>query len=952
MRRGLWLVCLLVVLGCGHTKKKADAPAAQGPQFLSAIKQVTFEGLRSGEGYFSADGRQMIFQAEREPGNPFYQIYVRDMQSGETERVSNGQGKTTCAWLHPTQGKALYASTHKDPRWRDKAKQQYEIRQKGEREKYSWSYDDQYDLYEKNLKTKALKVLSPARGYDAEGSYSPDGQWIAFASNRHAYSDQLTAEESKRRDEDPSYFLEIYLMKADGTGLKRLTQVPGYDGGPFFSPDGQSLVWRRFTADGRMAEVWTMKLDGTEQKQITRMQAMSWAPFYHPSGDYIIFTTNKLGYDNFELYIVDREGLREPVRATYRPGFDGLPVFTPDGSKLAWTQRNEKGESQIFMGDWDDANARRSLGLPPRTAAPGLGDPAFRPADAKQWVEYLASPEMKGRRSGSDEEKQYSKTIARQFERIGLKPMLKEGYLQAFRYQSGVRLNPQVKSNLSIEASKTMSAQINRDWVPMSFSANGKFAWAEVVFAGYGIVAPASDKVPAYDAYQGLDVKGRWVMVLRDMPNDIPNEQRFHLNLYTRLQHKALVARQAGALGLLVVSPVDKTVQLRFEGAGSGVTSIPVLAIGATLAEDLLQATGQGLAAWQKELDAGQVRGMPLKEIKLAAEVAIEAVESEALNVLAHLDVPGAKSTVLIGAHGDHLGTGESGNSLAKDNERGQIHHGADDNASGVAAVMELAHHFTQQVQSGKLRPKTNLAFAVWSAEEVGILGSTHFVKNYPGTLKAYLNLDMVGRLRDQLVVQGTGSAEQWGRLLEPAGASTGVAMTTQSDPYLPTDAMAFYLKKVPSLSFFTGAHHEYHSPRDTADLINYPGLVSVAQVVANVAERLSNTNEPLTYKKVEGQGQSSQGRGFRLYLGTIPDYTQDGIKGVKISGTTKASPAEMAGLQEGDIIVELGGIKIDNIQDYVYCLQSMKANQKTPLRVMRQGRVVELEIVPALKGM
>ena len=187
MRQSLWLVSFVLLMGCGHSAKKADAPvtAQDSPQFLSSVKQVTFGGLRSGEGYFSADGRRMVFQAEREPGNPFYQIYLRDMQTGETERVSNGQGKTTCSWIHPTESKVLFASTHKDPHWKDKAKQQYEIRQKGEREKYSWSYDDQYDLYEKNLKNKTIKALNPARGYDAEGSYSPDGQWIAFASNRH-----------------------------------------------------------------------------------------------------------------------------------------------------------------------------------------------------------------------------------------------------------------------------------------------------------------------------------------------------------------------------------------------------------------------------------------------------------------------------------------------------------------------------------------------------------------------------------------------------------------------------------------------------------------------------------------------------------------------------------------------------------------------------------------------
>ena len=319
---------------------------------------------------------------------------------------------------------------------------------------------------------------------------------------------------------------------------------------------------------------------------------------------------------------------------------------------------------------------------------------------------------------------------------------------------------------------------------------------------------------------------------------------------------------------------------------------------------------------------------------------------------MAEIKVPGATSTVMIGAHSDHLGEGQHGNSLAKESEKNQVHLGADDNASGVAAVMELAQHLSHQIRSGKLKAKTNYAFALWSAEELGILGSTHFINQYKGNIKVYLNLDMVGRLREKLIVQGTGSSEQWNKLLEPIGLRSDVALTLQSDPYLPTDALAFYLKKIPSLSFFTGAHHEYHSPRDRPDLINYAGLLSVTKVVADVAETIGSQNPTLEYKKVEGRSSISEGRGFRLYLGTIPDYSQEGVKGVKISGTTKASPAEKAGLLEGDVIVQMGGTKIDNLQDYVYCLQSMKANEKTPVKVMRQGKLMDLEIVPALKGM
>lgn len=950
MKRSLWPLLVLSLAACQQSAKKQLEPAAQPvAKLYSEVRQITFVGPRAGEGYFSADGGKLIFQSERAGDNPFYQIFVKDLVTGETERISSGEGKTTCAWLHPYANKALYASTHKDPNWKAKAKQQIESKRRGQREKYSWSYDEYYDLYEADLKTKAAKPLAPAKGYDAEGSYSPDGEWIAFASNRHAYSGQLSAEEKKRLAEDPSFFLEIYLMKADGTGLRRLTEAPGYDGGPFFSPDGKSIVWRRFTTDGKIAEVWTMKIDGSEQTQITKLGAMSWAPYFHPSGDYLIFTTNLLGYDNFELYIVDTAGSKKPVRVTDWPGFDGLPVFSPDGRNLAWSHRNEKGESQIYMAKWDDELARKLLGLPKAANRPGVGVPRISASDAREWVEYLASAEMKGRRPGSNEEREYTTTIARQFARLGLSPVQGSNALQNFTYVSGVKAGPTNRLETTIKG-QVERLIFNKDWAPASSSISTEVKPAEVVFAGFGIVAPAAANQAPYDAFKDLDIKNRWVMALKDLPNEVSNERRFHLNLYARAHHKALVARQAGAAGLILINESKDPVKLHYEGSG-GETGIPVVEVSASVADQWLTATGKNLQAWRKQLDGGNTGGALIPDMQVGVEVALEPERSEAINVVAKINVPNAKGTILIGAHGDHLGFGESGNSLAKGAEKGQVHHGADDNASGVAAVMELAQALAPQIRSGNLRSNYNLAFAIWSAEELGVLGSSHFVKNYKGPkLVAYLNLDMVGRLRDQLQIQGIGSANEWPSVLEPLAMRTSVPLGMQEDPYLPSDGLAFYLKGVPSVSFFTGTHLEYHSPRDRAETLNFEGIAKAAEIVAMTVKTLAGM-PALTYRKVEGGQSPMGGRGFRLYLGTVPDYAQEGIKGVRISGTTKSSPAEKAGLIEGDVIVQLGGTKIENIQDYVYCLQSMKANEKTSVKVLREGRIVELEIVPALKG-
>jgi len=222
------------------------------------------------------------------------------------------------------------------------------------------------DIYAYSEKTGRLKQLTTALGYDAEGSYSPDGQWIVFTSMRDAYNRSLSDAEKKQLETDPSYFAEIYIMKADGSGQRRLTNVAGYDGGPFFTHDGSRIVWRRFDVTGVLADVWTMKPDGSDQRQITDFGAMSWAPYEHPSGKYFIFSSNKLGFDNFELFMVDTAGTKEPVRVTYTDGFDGLPVPSPDGTQLAWTSTRGGGSAgQIFLAQWNHEKALEALANAP-----------------------------------------------------------------------------------------------------------------------------------------------------------------------------------------------------------------------------------------------------------------------------------------------------------------------------------------------------------------------------------------------------------------------------------------------------------------------------------------------------------------------------------------------------------------------------------------------------------
>jgi len=358
---------LALMAGASVASQAPQAPASYTERdFLSRVRRLTVEGKRAGEGYWSPDGNRLVFQSEREPGNPFYQIYTLDLTTGETKRVSPGLGKTTCSFFRPHSDEIEFASTHADPKSKQLQNEENAFRASGKERRYSWDYDPEMDIYTYSEKTGQLKRLTTARGYDAEGSYSPDGQWIVFTSMRDAYNRTLSDAEQKQLDTDPSYFAEIYIMRADGSGQRRLTNVPGYDGGPFFTHDGSRIVWRRFDVTGVFADVWTMKPDGTDERRITDFGAMSWAPYEHPSGRYFIFSSNKLGFDNFELFLVDADGTKEPVRVTYTDGFDGLPVPSPDGKMLAWTSTRGGGSAgQLYLAQWNHEKALEALANAP-----------------------------------------------------------------------------------------------------------------------------------------------------------------------------------------------------------------------------------------------------------------------------------------------------------------------------------------------------------------------------------------------------------------------------------------------------------------------------------------------------------------------------------------------------------------------------------------------------------
>ncbi|MCF6299835.1 MAG: M20/M25/M40 family metallo-hydrolase [Proteobacteria bacterium] len=345
--------------------------------------------------------------------------------------------------------------------------------------------------------------------------------------------------------------------------------------------------------------------------------------------------------------------------------------------------------------------------------------------------------------------------------------------------------------------------------------------------------------------------------------------------------------------------------------------------------------------------------GFDLKNIQLGAKVDLIQQQKKARNVIAYIKGNTDLPAVIVGAHYDHLGHGESSTTLARADEKGQVHPGADDNASGVAGLLEIAEYLMMLKNQGKFTPKRDIIFAAWSAEELGILGSNHFTKSFKkddlsDVFIANLNMDMIGRSNKSVVMQGTGSSKQWTAIIEQRNVPVGLSLTLQEDAYLPTDAMSFYLHKVPVLSAFTGSHSEYHSPRDTADLINNEGAARIAKLMALITRGLALQEEPLLYQQKERKKQQGSRGGMRAYLGTIPDYASDVKTGVLLGGATKNSPAEKAGIKNGDILIELGGTSIENIYDFTYVLQALKVGKTITAKVKRGEEIVELEVTPS----
>jgi hypothetical protein len=554
--------------------------------------------------------------------------------------------------------------------------------------------------------------------------------------------------------------------------------------------------------------------------------------------------------------------------------------------------------------------------------APRNGEGAILPGDLKADVVWLSAPERTGRGVGTPGNEASAQWVAERMRTLGLAPAFPDGYFQTFQAPVGVIL----KGENALEVAGSRLA-LDTEWKPFTFSDSGA-ASGGLVWAGYGITAPDL----SYDDYAGLDVKGKVVLVAAHFPRESDPTSPFRsprAYAYGEWRYKAMNARDHGAVAMVAVRDDwqhgGAEALLPFGGAPSSPAGIIAV-------EAIAKALGASADAAALALP-GQEDGKPHSRdlgVPVTVEVGIEQERARTSNVAGILrgaDPVRATECVVVGAHYDHLGFGGE-NSLAPGVHA--VHPGADDNASGVAAMLAMAKAFAAQGP-----PARTLLFVAFTGEEMGLLGSAQFVKAPPAACplertQLMVNLDMVGRPQQgKVYVEGVDTAQGLRAevtALEKQAPALPLAPAFIGDGYGPSDQTSFYAKRVPVLFFFTGAHADYHRPSDTADKIDPDGLAAVARLAMRAVE--SAAEAPSRLRVVEaspppGQGGGGgDGRGYGAYLGTIPDFGERSEPGVLLTGVRAGSPAAKAGVGAGDVVLQVGGRKIRTLEDLAYALR------------------------------
>jgi hypothetical protein len=555
-------------------------------------------------------------------------------------------------------------------------------------------------------------------------------------------------------------------------------------------------------------------------------------------------------------------------------------------------------------------------------------------------VKTLAAPEMEGRASGTAGAERAATYLAAELQRLGLRPGGDAGtWRQAFTVPTGIRRGDVNTLSLAVPALRALV--LGRDFVPLPVSAEGRQD-AEIVFAGYGITAPEL----GWDDYAGLDARGRIVLVLEREPRrsdpagPFRRPDAYH---YIERSHKIINAREHGARAILLVGSGEALPALAGHAQSAGILAA---AVTPAVADALLAPTGAGLAAVTAAIDAGPApRSFAVPGARVALQVSLVRARGPAANVVGIL--PGRdprlrEEAVVVGAHYDHLGRGGEG-SLAPD-ALGAVHPGADDNASGVAAVLGLARAFAEAGGA----PRT-LVFVAFAGEEMGLLGSAHYVRRPAHPLERtvlMLNLDMVGRLRARtLYVGGVDSAAGLRDLVRAQAG--GLALSLRGDPFGPSDHASFYAAGRPVLFLFTGAHADYHRPGDTADRIDAAGLAEVTAFAARVVDAVAAAAPPPVYVKVVAPpGSTGRAAGYGPFFGVVPEFGEAEPSGVRVGGVRAGSPAERAGVRQGDVIVAFGGLTVRTLEDFTFALRARRPGDRVEVTVVREGAEQRVEAV------
>jgi hypothetical protein len=584
-------------------------------------------------------------------------------------------------------------------------------------------------------------------------------------------------------------------------------------------------------------------------------------------------------------------------------------------------------------------------------------------ARMKRDITFLASDECEGRGPGTRGIDKAADYIANQFKLAGLKPGGPGGsYFQLFPITGPGKLEA---AGLTLRGPLGQSVGLKReqDFTVVGFSGSGKVT-APVVFAGFGITAPGV----GYDDYKGVDVAGKVVLLLRRAPRYANDKVPFDGDARDRhasLDNKIANAEVHKAAAVLLVNDGtdlargDKLVPFGLTAAVATPGSIPYLHVRRDLADAMLfSALGQHLGDVEQAIDRDLVprsAALPGWTVELQTKVLRKTIPVK--NVVGVLEGAGplADETVVVGAHYDHLGYGDPGSRLKKQ-DRGKklIHHGADDNASGTTAIMELARHF------GKLKGRQGrrLVFIAFSGEERGLLGSRYYCNKEPlfplaGTA-AMFNLDMVGRLRadaktnkDKLLAEGVGTAKGFAELLHAVNKKFDFRLSEKKGGTGPSDHDSFYRQKVPVLFFWTGYHADYHLPSDTSDKINVAGMKRVVDISEEVVARLAGLASRPEYVRVASDFQPSPSKGMPR-LGVMPSYEDEGdVPGLLIDGVSDGGPAAKAGLKTGDRIVEIGGRPVTNINTYMVLMSQQRRGQSVEVRVLRGGKRQAFMVTP-----